>query len=437
MSLIDYINESLNNSYEALELIDRSKLSKFEVAKVKHQYDFRLTPDSSISARDSGDKLSIGLQGSQENIYGGKVYSSLSSSQSKSYSMQREYSLKSSIGYTQSIFRKFGLKYNTLALFSAKEREEKLKIEIEEARKDIIMNSISNYYRVVLRREQIEIYTLASKRAEHNYESAKAKQKTGIVSKIDVHRAKLSYLNAQRDKQNSIKDYKNALNDAYFFISSNESEDKFSDSIKKSSYSFSVNFDNVIQARAEWKIFLINEEILNREIYNSYRDLLPDIKVDVKYHTYSQNNQFKDSLKFDNDGWSVSLSSNYSFDTFDEEIAIKKLKISKNRMIQDKKRLYSLLKKEIKELFNDFENIRETLKIQKLREEEASESLKIAQIRYDRGLSSNLDVMDAESNLLNAQISSVGALVRYNSAMFKLARKLNILNIDFVKKVLY
>ena len=105
-------------------------------------------------------------------------------------------------------------------------------------------------------------------------------------------------------------------------------------------------------------------------------------------------------------------------------------------MVHDKRKLYNLLKKEIEELFNDFENIRETLTIQKLREEEARESLKIAQIRYERGLSSNLDVMDAESNLLNAQISSVGALVRYNSAMFKLARELNILDINFVNKVL-
>jgi len=354
MTLIDYINKALHNSYEALKLEDKSKLSKYELDSIKHQYEFKITPNSSLSARDSGDSLEIGLQGSQTNIYGGEIYSSISSSQSKSYSMDREYLFKSSIGYTQSIFRKFGSKYNTLTLFSAKERRYQAQIEIEEAKKDIILSAISNYYHVILQRKQIKIYNLATKRAQHNYESAKAKQKAGIVSKIDVHRAKLSYLNAQRDKQNAIKEYKNALNNAYFFISSSIKEDRFVEDIKKASYNFSIDWEKSIKNNAKWKIFLINEKILNREIYNKYQDLLPDIKVDVKYYTHSQNNNFENSFKFDNDGWSLSLSSDYSFDNFDKEIAIKRLKISKNRMIDDKKRLYRLLKKEIEELVNDF-----------------------------------------------------------------------------------
>ncbi|NEW61158.1 TolC family protein [Sulfurovum sp. bin170] len=437
MGLVEYIHQALSQSYEAQMLRDNAKLSKLNLSSVVHRYDVVVTPDSALSIDEYGDRVTVGLQGSQANTYGGKIYSSLSTTQSKStISNRREYSLKSSIGYTQSIFGKFGSQYNTLSLYKVKEREKLSKIEIDEAKKDIVFWAISKYYSVILRREQIAIYNLATKRAEHNYNSAKAKQEAGIVSKIDVHRAKLSYLSAKRNEQDALKNYKNALSEATFFIDSDEKRDIFSEEIKKVSYRFSIDWDKIIDHSAKWKIIRINEDILNREIYNANRDMLPDIKVDVKYHSYSQDDRFRDSLEFDNKSWSLSLSSDYSFDSNDEEIAIERLKIAKNRIFQDKKRVRRVIKKEIEELFNEFENIKETLNIERLKEREARESLNVAQIRYERGLSSNIDVLDAESNMLNAQISSAGALVRYNSAIFRLAKSLNLLDADFVAEAL-
>jgi outer membrane protein TolC len=436
MDLVKYIHYALAQSYEIQNLRDRARLSELDLSSVEHRYDVIVTPDSSIMATNHNNRVSIGLQGSQENIYGGRAYSSISTSQSKSaLSHQQEYSLKSSIGYTQSIFRKFGSLYNTLSLFSAKERKIKTQIEIEESKKDIIFQAITKYYHTVLAREQIAIYDLATKRAKQNYRASKAKQEAGIVSKIDVHRAKLSYLNAKINQGNALKNYKDALAEAFFFINQEEQREPFIKEIKKVSYHFDIDWHKVISTNARWKILLINEKILDREIYNAYSDVLPDIKVDVKYHTYNRDERFRDSLAFDNRDWSISLSSDYSFDSHDEEIAIERLKISKNRLIQDKERLSRLIKKEIGELLNSFENIKEVLNLQKLREEEAEESLKIAQIRYERGLSSNLDILDAENNLLNAQISSISALVRYNSSIFQLAHRLNLLDLAFVEEV--
>jgi outer membrane protein TolC len=71
-----------------------------------------------------------------------------------------------------------------------------------------------------------------------------------------------------------------------------------------------------------------------------------------------------------------------------------------------------------------------------LKKKEAKNSLNVSKLRYERGLSSNLDILDAESAYSSSQIEYVSEVLRYNFALLKYAKAMNNLDINYVNKVI-
>ena len=67
---------------------------------------------------------------------------------------------------------------------------------------------------------------------------------------------------------------------------------------------------------------------------------------------------------------------------------------------------------------------RETADTQTRRSGSLNQALKLARLRYDNGVSSLLDVLDAERNLLNAELSRIDALAAQRSAVADLVKAL-------------
>jgi len=67
---------------------------------------------------------------------------------------------------------------------------------------------------------------------------------------------------------------------------------------------------------------------------------------------------------------------------------------------------------------------RETAETQTRRAESLGSALKLARLRYDNGVSSLLDVLDAERNLLNAELSRIDALAAQRNAVADLVKAL-------------
>ena len=66
----------------------------------------------------------------------------------------------------------------------------------------------------------------------------------------------------------------------------------------------------------------------------------------------------------------------------------------------------------------------ETAQTQARRSESLAQALKLARLRYDNGVSSLIDVLDAERNLLAAELARVDALGAQRSAVADLVKAL-------------
>ena len=438
LSLTQYINLSLQNSNDSKLLIDNELNSKLDYDLQKNNYSNNYSPISSVNAGDDSNSYTLGFQRTQSNIYGGKISSGFDSTVTDANNLETTYSPTLSFAYTQSLFRKFGETYNTLSLYSAKERLDLVKLVNITQIAEIILKSVSFYYDVSLNSEKIKIQKKALLRTESNYNAAKAKQESGIVSKIDVHRAKLAFLEQKKSLKDSIKRYKDSLENLYFYINQDVNGKVEIEPTKFFKYKIK-EFQNseVLSTNLNWNEILLDEKIINREIYNSQKDFLPDINLNLNYSVSSSSENFNDSFAFNEDAWSIGLNSNYSFNTTEQSINRQRITIRKARLIRDKDSLKRLIFKDINALKNNYQNILDNMEIYKLKQMEAKESLDVAKIRYERGLSSNLDVLDAESAYSSSLVEYITEVVRHNIALLKLRKAKNRLNIEFIQKEIY
>ena len=77
---------------------------------------------------------------------------------------------------------------------------------------------------------------------------------------------------------------------------------------------------------------------------------------------------------------------------------------------------------EVRAAVRELERIQKSVELQKKGVEVAAQQLRLATLRYQRGLASNFDVVDAEGSLVLARSALVGLLTSYQVARVELLR---------------
>ena len=116
---------------------------------------------------------------------------------------------------------------------------------------------------------------------------------------------------------------------------------------------------------------------------------------------------------------------------FDKALDREHLKAGKLR--RQSESLKRKIKREVRNAFDDLtaEARRQYLSTQKF--ELAKNALELAKIRYERGISDNLDILDAETAFSEAELDILRAKVTYNITAVRLAHALGILNLEWLR----
>ena len=85
---------------------------------------------------------------------------------------------------------------------------------------------------------------------------------------------------------------------------------------------------------------------------------------------------------------------------------------------------------EVRAAVRELERIRKSVELQKKGVEVAEQQRRLANLRYERGLASNFDVVDAEGSLVLARSALVNLLTSYQVARIELKRVTGGLDVD-------
>ena len=296
-------------------------------------------------------------------------------------------------------------------------------------REQIVQNVTKAYYSVLINRERINVFDANIRRLDSLLSNTRALNKNGFAENIDVDRLQVQLNNLTTESEN-FKNLNIVVLELLKFQMGYPMDQVIEVSGSLQDLNVVENIDSYREGfdytkRGEYVVLEANHRLQSLNIRNQYAGALPSVYgfANLGYSTQSPNigGLFKTNSSFSDNGmvgpdkwysyslFGVSLTWNL-FTGFSRQYKIQQEKLTLNKIENGFRSLKSAIDLETKQTAINYQNALRTLDVQKQNMELASNVARITKIKYDQGVGSNLEVIDAESSLKTAQVNYYNAL---------------------------
>ncbi len=116
-------------------------------------------------------------------------------------------------------------------------------------------------------------------------------------------------------------------------------------------------------------------------------------------------------------GWQVAVMGEVPiFDGGVNDAKIKQAEINLSRVDQSEKQVEQLIEFEVRSAYLNMKEAEKLIKVTEQGIENSMESFRIAQVKYNEGIATNTEVIDAQSALIEAETNRLNALYDYNTS---------------------
>ena len=336
---------------------------------------------------------------------------------------------------------KFGTKYNSTAGFSAsqllfssdyifglkasKEFINLSKINVTRSKADLVSQVSKAYYNVIINKERIKLLESNLIRLKKILDDTKAFNQQGFAELIDAERLEVQYNNLVTEKDKVVRliglsetvlkfqmGYK--LNDAI----------TLTDSLNLNSETFEeLNINNVdVSKRPDYQLLKAQQNLLNLDVKRLKWGYLPTLAAYGAYQYNAQRQEF-DLLDTDQKWFKIALigaTLNINiFDGLQRNYKIQQAKISVLKNNNTLKSIESASQLEASVAGISYNNAYSSLLAQKKNMVLAQHVYEVAMKKYQGGVGTNLEIVNAETTLKEAQTNY------YNSVYDMLVAKID------------
>jgi HAE1 family hydrophobic/amphiphilic exporter-1 len=296
--------------------------------------------------------------------------------------------------------------------------------EYRKTRQEIRFNVVSLFYSVLLAKELIDAREESIARIEDHLSTVQERYDKGYASEFDLLRVKVQLANAKPPLVQAknlyhltLDNLKNllgiSLSDSVDLEGSLKSEPVAVDQAQAEDYAF--------ENRSELKLTAEQRRIGNKALALAKAGNKPSLFGTANYQ-YIRPYYSEDVWKTD---WNFTLA--LSFPLFDGFLTRSKVKQAKSDLKQldiGEKQIQDLIRLEISQAISDLNLALENILSQEENVKQAKEALRIATVQYQKGMLTNLELMDtefaltvAETNHLQAQSDYLIAKAKYEKAI--------------------
>lgn len=316
----------------------------------------------------------------------------------------------------------------------------------EETRVALIEKVSKAYYDVLINRERLNLFTANLTRLDTLYRNTRELYKNGFAEEIDVDRLKVSLNNLKSDRDNIVN-----LNTISMTLLKFQMGYPLEQSLE-----LSGTFDDVIGAtiarndgqvkydeRPEYQTLLVNRKLQELNIKNKYAEALPTLSgfanLGVSTQSQSFGGLFSTQSDFEGvdqlgpDSWyrysAIGLSLNWNiFTGLQRRFQIQREKVSLEQLDNGISQYQSLIDLEVQNSRLALQNAVQKIEVQRENMELADKVFRVTQIKYQEGIGSNLEVVEADTALKEAQTNYYNALYDAIIARIDLQKALGTLN---------
>ena len=329
---------------------------------------------------------------------------------------------------TQPLLRGFGPTATHFELVNSRRARESQERALELGRQRLAVQVASAFYQIVQQRQLRAVAEQSLERSEVLRRASEARLEVGLVSKLDVFRAQLQAAQAEESMVRADAALDDALERFRVLLGLSPTDPTEPDA---------VTLPESQDAAPEPLQALVARALANRLEIEETRDLAGDARRSASLARQSLLPQLDLNLGLTRAGFGTTLGESFRgadrgftfFVTTSYPLAraaavaakaTAELEVAARDRTLAQRRLE--IESEVRGAAREMERIRKSIDLQGKAVEVAEQQLRLATLRYQRGLASNFDVVDAEGNLTLARTALVGLRTSYQIARIELLR---------------
>jgi outer membrane protein len=341
------------------------------------------------------------------------------------------YNADTTVALSQPLLKGFGSTVARRSLTSAELRREDADRQQTVAEQQVAVEVASAYYRVVAQQTLVDVAKKSVERSRRLREASEAKLDAGLVSQLDVLRsqqlvsqAEIQFFDAQSAEEDS--------RDRLLYLIGRDPGGPFDVDTEIPRSDEPIDVDNAVGAamtsRLDLKSLIASGADAERQVSYARNQLLPQVDVNFALTRRETANTFASSFGLDRFQFVTFFAISMPVDRTPQIIEYQNALIDRDRRRREVTQLQRRIADDVKHAVRERDRLVRSLAAAETSVQIGRKEVEVAQLRYERGLSNNLDVVTAESGLLAAEARRIAALADSAVAKLSLRAMLGILD---------
>jgi outer membrane protein len=341
------------------------------------------------------------------------------------------YNADTTLTLTQPLLRGFGPSVARRPLDAAELRRHDADRQQVLVEQQVAVDVASAYYRVVAQHMLVTVAEKSLDRAKRLRDASEAKLGTGLVSQLDVLRAQQLVAQAEIqlfDSQSAVEDARDRL----LFLMGHPSGEVFDVDETIPTVTDTLAADAAIALAMTRRLDLQGASAdaadADRQVKYARNQLLPQVDVNLVYTRRETSDNFAGSFGLDRFRFATFFTISSPIDRTAQEVDFQNAAIDRERRYRDLQTMRRRISDDVRRAVRDRDRLQRLVASAETAVTLGQRQVEVAQLRYERGLSNNLDVVTAETELLSAESRRSGAAADYAVALLALRATVGILD---------
>ena len=317
---------------------------------------------------------------------------------------------------------------------TAKAAERAAEQNVESKRQDLIYQTANVFYGCMMAQELVKVQEEALAQSKANLDNVLKKYNVGSASGFDKMRAEVEYANLQPELISARNNYQSALTGLRTILGLDkgteieaQGEFKYSeDDLLNSPLSDLQNL--AMENRPDLKALDEQKTMASKGVTIARSDFLPKVFFQTDYSYMAQRNDYKFNQNDFSKGFTSAVSVQIPlFSGFKSVRQYQQARLDRGIMMDTEKQVFDGVAAQVEVAYNKLQEANEKYMSAKETVNLATEALRLANLMYDEGANTQLDVLNSQLALTRARMNFVSSLHDYQVARYELRKVTGLL----------
>ncbi|HNP06015.1 MAG TPA: TolC family protein [Cyclobacteriaceae bacterium] len=413
LSLKQAIKYALDNNTKATKAKLDEEESKFNIKEVRSQTLPQITASGNFD-----DNLNIPVQ-----LLPGEIVGAPGTTVEAKFGQQ--YTVSGGLEVNQTLFDK-----SVLGAMKAADAANKFyALNTTRSKEEVIFQITTDYYQTLILEENLHILKANQEKMIKLIEMAGYQQQAGVIKTIDLNRLKVNRTNGETQIQNLESDLTTQLNTMKYHmgmaINENIRLDGSTDTLNETIINNALEEGDLSNGRYDYLIIKQQQLLNTLEVKNFKAGYYPTLSAYARQSYNAQRNEFN---FFDGSqpwfpttivGMRLSIP---LFDGFKKNAQVQQSKIRLQKLDQDEADVKRAINLEYQNALSQLKNSSASMEAQRENVELAQEVYTITEDSYKQGITPLSDLLNSETELLEANNNFNASLLRYKLAQLSILK---------------